>query len=175
MIRSLDGLRPQVDETAYVDETALLIGDVQLGARASVWPGCVLRGDEGAIRVGEESSIQDLTVIHNTGGVTTTHIGPRVTVGHRVVLHGCRIESDAIIGMGAILLDNATIGPWCIIGAGSLVPMGRTIPTRSLVIGVPGRVVRQLNDAEIEQIKHGHQEYLRLAELHRRNRATDNW
>lgn len=154
---------PRADPTAWVHPSAVLIGDVDLGPRVSVWPGVVLRGDQGAIRVGAESNLQDGTIAHATGGRSVTTIGPRVTVGHRVLLHGCHVEGDVLVGMGAILLDNCEIGPWTIIGAGALVPPGRRVPGGVLYVGVPGRVVRELTEADLESIRRGHQEYLRLA------------
>lgn len=153
---------PRVDPTAMVHHSAVLIGDVQLGARVSVWPGVVLRGDQGGITIGDETNLQDGTIAHATGGRSTVHVGPRVTVGHRVLLHGCQVEGDALIGMGAILLDNCVIEPWVIVGAGALVPENRRIPSRSLVLGVPARVVRTLSDQDLDKIRHGHAEYLRL-------------
>ncbi|MDP6933715.1 MAG: gamma carbonic anhydrase family protein [Myxococcota bacterium] len=155
---------PKVDPTAYVHHTATIIGEVTVGPRANIWPGVVLRGDEGVIEIGEETNIQDLTLAHNTGGFSTTHIGPRITVGHRAILHGCTIEGDCLIGMGAILLDHCVIEPWCIIGAGSLIPKGRRIPEGSMVMGMPGKVVREITEFEREYIKHGHRTYLQLAE-----------
>lgn len=162
MIESYRQWTPVIDPTAMVHPSAVIVGDVHLGARVSVWPTVVLRGDQGAIHVGDETNLQDGTIAHATGGHSTVQVGPRVTVGHRVLLHGCRIEGDALIGMGAILLDNCLIEPWVIIGAGALVPEGRRIPSRSLVLGVPGRVVRTLTDTDLERIRHGHAEYLRL-------------
>ena len=154
---------PRVDPTAYVHPAAVLMGDVELGPRVSVWPGVILRGDQGAIRVGAETNLQDGTIAHATGGRSVTEVGPRVTVGHRVILHGCRIEGDALIGMGAILLDDCVIEPWSIVGAGALVPYGRRVPSGVLFLGVPGRVVRELTEADRESIRRGHLEYLRLA------------
>ena len=167
-LETVFGLSPRIGEDAFIHHSAVLMGDVRVGDRASIWPGCVLRGDQGAIEIGEETSIQDGTIAHATIDVSSTIIGPRVTVGHRVVLHGCRVEADCLIGMGAILMDNCHIEPWCIIGAGALVPVNRRIPARSLVMGVPGRVVRQVTDAEIDTIiRYAHEEYQRLAVAHR--------
>ncbi len=160
---------PQIDPSAYIHASAVIIGEVHLAARVSVWPGVVLRGDQGAVIVGAESNLQDGTIAHATGGRSETIIGAMVTVGHRVLLHGCTVADRCLIGMGAILLDNCTIGEESLIGAGALVPAGRVIPPRSLVLGVPGRVVRTLTGAEVaEKVLHGHREYLRLAEEYRR-------
>jgi carbonic anhydrase/acetyltransferase-like protein (isoleucine patch superfamily) len=163
------GMHPQVDADAFVHESAQLTGDVHLARGVSIWHGCVLRGDQGSIRIGEESNIQDLSVIHCTGGLSEVRIGCRVTVGHRTILHGCIIDDDCLVGMGAILMDNCHIEPWCIIGAGALIPAGRRIPSGSLVLGSPGRVVREIRPEERDSwIRHGHQEYMRLAVEHKR-------
>jgi len=159
---------PIIADDAFVHERATVIGDVTLGAEVSVWPGAVLRGDQGAIVIGDQSNIQDGSVVHCTGGLSTTNIGPRVTVGHNVILHGCTVEADCLVGMGAIIMDNAHIEPWCVIAAGALVPMGKRIPTRSLVAGSPGRVVRTLSDQELDLwIRHGCAEYRRLGAEYR--------
>ncbi len=163
MKEAFKGVLPVVDESAWVHENAILIGDVTIKARANVWPGCVLRGDQGRIEVGEETSIQDGTIAHSTGGFSTTVVGDRCTVGHRVVLHGCKVEDDCLIGMGAILLDNCVIGAGSIIGAGALIPVGKIIPPRSKVMGIPGRIVAQVSDVQFEMmIGGGHREYQKL-------------
>lgn len=142
--------------------SAVVIGDVRIGPRVSVWPGVVLRGDQGEIVVGEDSNLQDGTIAHATGGISTVTVGPRVTVGHRVLLHGCTVEGDALIGMGAILLDHCVVEPWSLVGAGALVPPGKRVPTRTLYLGNPGRVVRALTERDLAMIEHGRDEYLRL-------------
>ncbi|MFN7147203.1 MAG: gamma carbonic anhydrase family protein [Myxococcota bacterium] len=161
-------LAPVVDPTAFVHPSAHLLADVRLGPRVSVWPGVVLRGDQGAIVVGEDSNLQDLTVAHATGGLSTVTIGRRVTVGHRVILHGCTVEDDCLIGMGSILLDNCHVEEGCIIGAGAVVPVGMRIPAGSLVLGMPAKVVRPLREKDHEQIRGGYQAYLELAERYRK-------
>jgi carbonic anhydrase/acetyltransferase-like protein (isoleucine patch superfamily) len=160
-------LSPNVDPTAYVHASAQLLGDVTLGANVSVWPGVVLRGDQGAIRIGADTNLQDLTCAHATGGFSTVTVGARVTVGHRVILHGCTVEDDCLIGMGSILLDNCHIEPWCIIGAGAVVPVGMRIPSGSLVLGMPGKVIRPLKDSDRRQIEGGKEAYLQLAAKYR--------
>ena len=168
MIETYKDITPQIDETAFVHAHAVVIGDVTVGARASIWPGVVLRGDQGAIRIGDETSIQDGSIGHATGGLSTTTIGARCTVGHKALLHGCTVQDDCLIGMGAILMDNCVIGAESIVAAGALVPVGREIPPRSLVVGVPGKVVRQLTDEDVVQyIHHGTKEYLRLCAEYR--------
>ncbi len=170
-------MAPHVDETAFVHQNAVLIGDVKVGPGASIWPGCVLRGDQGSIEIGDETSIQDGTVIHATRGLSVTRVGARVTCGHRVVLHGCTVGDDVLVGMGAVLLDLCEVGRFSIIGAGAVVPLRMKIPERSLVVGVPARVVRQVTDEEIDRhIRHGHEEYVRLTHeyLHAANTLDTN-
>lgn len=173
MIEPYFDLHPDIDDRAWVHSHAVIIGDVQLAAGVSVWPGCVLRGDQGSIHIGAETSIQDGTVAHATRGLSTTRVGARCVVGHRVVLHGCQVDDDCLIGMGAVLLDNCHIGRFSIVGAGAVVPVGRVIPPRSLVLGVPARVVRKVTDEEIDQAtRHGHGEYLRLCQEYRARDAV---
>lgn len=135
---------PQIDASAWIAPNATIIGDVRLAAHASVWWACVLRGDNDPITVGENSNIQDGSILHTDEGVPLT-IGRDVTVGHRVMLHGCTIGDGTLVGMGAIVLNNVTIGRNCLIGAGTLIPEGKTIPDHSLVIGSPGRIVQELS------------------------------
>jgi carbonic anhydrase/acetyltransferase-like protein (isoleucine patch superfamily) len=161
-----DGVWPAVDPTAWCHRSAVIIGDVVVEAGASIWPTVVLRGDQGSLRVGAESSIQDGAVLHATRGLSHTVVGARVTVGHRAILHGCVVEDDVLIGMGAIVLDGAVVERHCVIGAGAVVGAGKRIPAGSMVMGVPARVVRQLRPDEIASwIAHGHEEYLRLTRL----------
>jgi len=155
---------PQVHATAWVHAAATIIGEVTLGSGVSVWPGASVRGDMGSITVGQDSNLQDGVVAHNTGGRSTTWVGPRVTVGHRAILHGCHIEGDCLVGMGAILLDNCHIEEHCIIGAGALVPMGRRIPSGSLVLGSPAKVVRPLRDEDLRWIQHSWRTYRETAD-----------
>lgn len=168
MIERYRDMLPVVDPTAWVHDAAVLIGDVTVGAGATVWPGCVLRGDQGAIRIGDETSIQDGTIVHATLGLSTTQVGARCVVGHRVILHGCTVEDDVLVGMGAVVLDNARIGRFSVVGAGAVVSQGKVYPPRSLILGVPARVVRSVTDEEIEGlIRHGHAEYVRLGREYR--------
>jgi carbonic anhydrase/acetyltransferase-like protein (isoleucine patch superfamily) len=179
MIESFKGLTPQVHARAFVHDQALLVGDVTVEEGASIWPGCVLRGDLGPIVIGQDSNIQDGTIAHDTAawaglpGVhpgqkpSVTRVGRRVTVGHRAVLHGCVIGDDVLVGMGAILLDNAVIGDGCMIGAGALVPTGMVVPPGSLVLGLPAKVVRAVTDVEHAFIRHACENYLALASARR--------
>jgi carbonic anhydrase/acetyltransferase-like protein (isoleucine patch superfamily) len=156
-----------IDPTAFVHPEALVCGDVTLGARVSIWPTAVLRGDTDRILVGEESNVQDGTIVHVDRGVPTT-IGRRVAIGHRAIVHGATIDDDCLIAMGAILLNGVQIGSGSIIGAGAVCREGMRIPPNSLVLGVPGRVVRETTDAERERIARTVQSYLELQQAHRR-------
>lgn len=160
---------PGIHPTAFIHDGAFVIGDVTLGARVSVWPTAVLRGDTAPIVVGEDSNVQDGTVVHVDYGVPCT-IGARVGIGHRAVIHGATVESDSLIGMGAILLNNVVVGSGSIVGAGAVCPEGMVIPPNSLVLGVPGRVVRQTTDAERERIAKTVQAYLALQREHAEGR-----
>jgi carbonic anhydrase/acetyltransferase-like protein (isoleucine patch superfamily) len=167
MIEQFGDLAPVIAADAWIHPSAVVLGDVRLGARVNVWPGVVLRGDQGVIEVGDETNLQDGTVAHATGDVSTVRIGARVTVGHRVILHGCQVADDVLVGMGSILLDNCRIGAWSIIGAGALVPAGMVVPEGVLVLGSPARVVRPLTDRDRAMIRNGHATYLGLAARHR--------
>lgn len=167
MISSWQGLSPSIHPTAWVHPSAVIIGDVTLGPRVSVWPNCVLRGDQGAIVIGEETNLQDGTIAHATGGFSTVVVGARCTVGHRALLHGCRVGDDCLVGMGSILLDNAEIGDWSIVGAGALVSVRTVIPARSMALGMPAKVTRAIGERDEKQIRTGHATYLRLMEEHR--------
>lgn len=143
---------PKIDTSAFVAPGAYLIGDVTVGEESTIWFNSVLRADEGAIVIGKRCSIQDNSTIHLYEDAPV-EIEDEVTVGHNVVLHGCKIRKRSIIGMGSTILDHADIGEECIIGANTLIPSGKVIPPRSLVIGSPGKVVRQLNDQDLEMIQ----------------------
>jgi carbonic anhydrase/acetyltransferase-like protein (isoleucine patch superfamily) len=157
---------PVVAPSAFVHPRASVCGRVSIGARASVWGGAIIRGDTEHIAIGDGTNIQDLTMVHADLGIPTT-IGARVTVGHRAILHGCCVEDDVLIGMGAILLNRSHVGSGSIVGAGALVPEGVTIPPNSLVLGVPAKVVRSTTEAERAKIGGSCQNYERLAAAHR--------
>jgi carbonic anhydrase/acetyltransferase-like protein (isoleucine patch superfamily) len=161
----------KIDPTANVHPSAIVLGDVTLGARVSIWPTAVLRGDSDVIVVGDESNVQDGTVIHADEGVPT-HIGKRVGIGHRAIVHGATIEDDVLIAMGAILLNGSRVGSGSIIAAGAVLTEGKRIPENSLVIGVPGRIVRQTTSEERERIKKTVDAYLELAQQHRSGKWT---
>jgi len=155
-----------IHSTAYVAPNATVIGDVRIAAEASVWFGCVLRGDDEPIEIGPRTNVQDLTVIHTDEGVPCT-LGADVTVGHRVVLHGATIEDGAMIGIGAVVLNGATVGRGALIGAGALVTEGQVIPPNYLALGIPARVVRQLTDEEVTRMRAAAAHYVGRAEAFR--------
>lgn len=157
---------PSYDETNFIAETAVVIGDVTLGESASIWHHCVLRGDVNWIRIGEETNVQDHTVVHVTHGTAPTDVGARVTIGHNAIIHGCTIEDEVLVGMGATILDHAVIGSHSIVGAQALVTKDTEIPPRSLVLGQPARVVRELSDDEVASIQEGAENYLRYSAVH---------
>ena len=143
-IYELDGVAPQVDASAWIADSAEVMGNVSLGADASVWFGCVLRGDTERMSVGEGSNIQDLSVLHADLGMPLT-IGRHVTVGHKVMLHGCTIGDESLIGIGAVVLNGAKIGKNCLVGAGALITEGKEFPDGSMIIGSPARKRRALS------------------------------
>ena len=159
----------KIDPTAFVHPLAVVLGDVTLGKRASVWPTAVLRGDSDVIVIGDDTNVQDGTIIHCDEGVPT-HIGNRVGIGHRAIVHGATIDDDVLIAMGAVLLNGVRVGSGSIIGAGAVLPEGKRIPENSLVIGVPGRIVRQTTQEERERIKRTVDAYLELSQQHRSGR-----
>ncbi len=151
IIRPYRGVLPKIAASARGAENIAVIGDVTVGERVSLWYGCVLRGDVSPIIVGDGSDIQEGCILHGADGCPTL-IGSSVVVGHGAIVHGCTVEDGCLIGMGAVLLNGCRIGAGSLIGAGALVPEGKIIPPRSLVLGVPGRVVRSVSDAEAAQI-----------------------
>lgn len=149
---ALDGVEPEVAADAYVAPGAQVIGRIVLEARASVWFGAVLRGDNDPIHIGAESNVQDGAIVHADPGVPTT-VGRGVTIGHRAIVHGATVGDNSLIGMGAILLNRSVIGADSIVGAGALVTEGKTFPDGSLIVGAPARVLRALTDAEIAGLR----------------------
>ena len=149
MIRPFRGVYPQIPDSAYVDVSAQVIGDVRLGEQASVWCNAVLRGDMFYIRIGDRTNIQDNCVVHTRTGSHPTVLEDEVTVGHSVTLHGCYVEQGALIGIGSIVLDDVLVGKHSLIAAGTLLSPGTVIPPRSLVMGAPGKVKRPLTDEEV--------------------------
>ena len=160
MIRSYQGHTPQIASTAFVDPSAQVIGDVALGEHASVWMNAVLRGDVNSIRVGANSNIQDCSVLHGMLGKYPVLVGEWVTVGHSVTLHGCVVEDLCLIGMGAVILNNARIGSGSIIAAGTVIPENTLVEPQSLWMGVPGKFRKKLGDADQETILRYARNYL---------------
>jgi carbonic anhydrase/acetyltransferase-like protein (isoleucine patch superfamily) len=157
-----------IDATAFIAHGAIVLGDVHLGKDSSVWYNTVIRGDTDRITIGEQTNIQDLSMIHADPGVPCL-VGNRVTVGHRVILHGCTIEDDCLIGMGAILLNKVIIGRGSVIGAGALLLEGTVVPPGSLVVGAPSRVVRPVDEDMRARIGLSWQHYVDKARQHRAN------
>ncbi|WP_371171120.1 gamma carbonic anhydrase family protein [Aliiroseovarius sp. 2305UL8-7] len=152
MIYELDGIAPEIGENVFIAPDANVIGRVRLGAKASVWFGCTIRGDNEQIAIGAGTNIQENSVFHTDLGFPLT-IGENVTIGHKVMLHGCTISDGSLIGMGATVLNGAKIGKNCLIGAGALVTEGKDIPDGSMVLGAPGKVVRELDEATIKRLE----------------------
>ena len=157
---------PTIHATAFVHAAAIVIGDVTLGARVSVWPAAVLRGDTDRIIVGDDSNIQDGCIVHVDAGVPC-RIGARVAIGHRAIVHGAAVEDESLIGMGAILLNGVVVGRGSIVGAGAVCREGMVIPPASLVVGVPARVIRETTAAERERIAKTVDAYVKLQDEHR--------
>ena len=163
----LDGHKPGVAESAFVAANAVVVGRVRIGERSSVWYGSVLRGDDEEISVGEDSNVQDLSMVHADPGFPAV-IGDRVTVGHRAIVHGATVEDDVLVGMGAILLNGSRIGTGSVVAAGAVVTPGTDVPEGSLVAGLPAKVIREVRDADKEMVQHGSESYVRKSEVHRR-------
>lgn len=163
IIRSFEDKTPSIGDDCFIAETAVIVGDVKIGANTSVWYGVVLRGDVHHIRIGSEVSVQDNSVIHVTSGQHPTVVGDRVTIGHSVVLHGCTIGEQCLIGMGAIVMDQAVIGKNCVVGAGALVTPGTEIPEGHLALGSPAQIKRKLTDDELRWISTSSKHYVDLA------------
>jgi carbonic anhydrase/acetyltransferase-like protein (isoleucine patch superfamily) len=162
MLRPYRNVVPTIDPSAYVDESAQVIGDVVVGAESSIWLNAVVRGDVNYIRIGRQSNLQDGVIVHvNHQPSYPTIVGERVTIGHAAILHGCVVEDRCLIGMGAILLNGSHIGSDSIVAAGTLVPERTVIPPRSLVMGSPGKVTRALKDTELGLILEGAANYVR--------------
>ena len=154
---------PRLGRDVFLAPNATVIGDVALDDEVSVWFGAVIRGDSGSVRIGPRTNIQDLACVHMTRAVSSAEIGADVTVGHGAILHGCRVGDQCLIGMGAILLDNAEIGEGSIVAAGALVPARAKIPPRSLVVGSPGKVTREVTPEETEKVLRGVAQYVENA------------
>ena len=162
MISPFGRSRPLIHESAFVTDDAIIIGDVEIGEDSSVWFGSIIRGDVNFIRIGARTNIQDGTIIHVSSKTHSTILEDEITVGHRVTLHGCHVESGCLIGIGAILMDGVRVGAHSLVGAGSLLTPGTQIPPRSLVLGSPARVKRELNDDELAYLDKSWRNYVEL-------------
>lgn len=165
-IYELDGVAPRMADSAWVADNAQVMGDVALGEGASVWFGATVRGDTETITIGEGSNVQDGSVLHADHGFPLT-IGARVTVGHQVMLHGCTIGDESLIGIGAVVLNGARIGRHCLVGAGSLVTEGKVFPDGSMILGRPAKVVRELTPEQIEGLRMSAAHYIENARRYR--------
>ena len=171
-IRSFDQKAPRIANPCWIDPTALVIGEVSIGKNSSLWPGVIVRGDIQAISIGEESNVQDGSVLHVShdseflpGGAPLI-IGSRVTIGHNAILHGCQIEDSTLIGMGAIVMDQAIVRTHTVVGAGSVVPGGKELESGYLYLGSPARRVRKLTEQELDYFDYSAQHYVKLAKRH---------
>jgi carbonic anhydrase/acetyltransferase-like protein (isoleucine patch superfamily) len=160
MIRRYGAFLPVVPASCYVDPSAQVIGDVVLGERASVWMNAVVRGDVNSIRIGAGSNVQDCAVLHGMRHLYPVHVGERVTIGHNATVHGCVLEDEVLVGIGAVILNNARVGTGSIVAAGAVIPEGMTIPPESLVAGVPARIKRELGPKDRASILQYAQNYL---------------
>jgi carbonic anhydrase/acetyltransferase-like protein (isoleucine patch superfamily) len=167
LIKPYQGKWPQIAEDAFIADNATIIGDVVIGPRANIWYGAVLRGDVGWIRIGEGTNVQDLACIHMTGGVSTSEIGAYVTIGHGAIIHGAKLGDGCLVGMGSVVLDNAEIGAEALVAAGSVVPPRMVVPPRHMVRGQPGKIVRELQEHELQTGKLSAYLYIDLAKEHR--------
>ncbi|MDQ6960159.1 MAG: gamma carbonic anhydrase family protein [Mariprofundaceae bacterium] len=167
MITSYLHWQPEIDPAAFVAESAEVIGRVSIGADASIWYQCVLRGDVHDIEIGMRSNIQDHTLIHTSEGIAPCIVGDDVTVGHRVILHGCEVQNRCLVGMGAILMDQCVLEEGCLLAAGSLVPERKVLRGGYLYTGVPARERRTLTDAENEFLTASAHHYVELAKTHK--------
>lgn len=163
MIRTFQGITPKIAASAFIEETAIVIGDVVIGEESSIWFNSVVRGDVHYIRIGNRTNVQDLCLLHVTHDTHPLVIGDAVTVGHHVVLHGCTVKDRVLIGMGAIIMDGAVIGEDCVVGAGALVTEGTIVPPKSLLLGAPAKVKRPVTDQELAWIRESAENYVSYA------------
>jgi carbonic anhydrase/acetyltransferase-like protein (isoleucine patch superfamily) len=163
MIRTFQGIKPTVPESCFIEDTAVVIGDVVMGQQCSAWFHAVIRGDVHYIRIGDRTNVQDLCMLHVTHDTHPLIIGSDVTIGHHVVLHGCTIKDRVLVGMGAIIMDGAVVGEDSVIGAGALVTEHTVIPRKSVVLGSPGKVRRQVSEDELSWIRESSANYVRYA------------
>ncbi len=167
---ALGARKPKIHSSVMIAPNATIIGDVTVGAKTSIWPGAVLRGDYGRIRIGRNCSIQDNVVVHcdvNNPGI----VGDGVTVAHSAIIHACRIGDECLIGAGAIVFDGAKVGKHSILGVGTVVLEGRTIPARSVAVGVPAKVTRRTTEADVRMIRDSYRAYVKMAERYEKSKA----
>jgi carbonic anhydrase/acetyltransferase-like protein (isoleucine patch superfamily) len=163
MIRTFQGIRPTIPTSCFIEETAVVIGNVVMGEGCSVWFNAVIRGDVHYIRIGERTNVQDLCMLHVTRDTHPLIIGTDVTIGHNVVLHGCTIQDRVLVGMGAIIMDGAVIGEDSVVGAGALITEGTVVPPKSLILGSPAKVKRPASDKELAWIRESAENYVKYA------------
>ncbi len=161
LILPYKGIKPKIGKRVFLAPNSTLIGDVEVGDNSSVWFNSVIRGDVNFIRIGKNTNIQDNCVIHVTHDTYPTILGDNITVGHSVVLHGCTLKGNTLVGMGSIIMDGVEVEEWVIVGAGSLIPPNKKIPSGVLVLGRPAKVVRELKEEEIKLIEESYKNYLR--------------
>ena len=166
MIKSFQNLSPKIHDSAFVADDAIIIGAVEIGAESSVWFGSILRGDVNYIRIGARTNVQDASIIHVSRKTHPTILEDEVTLGHRVTLHGCHIETNCLIGIGAIILDGVRVGRNSLVAAGSLVTPNMQIPPRSLVMGSPAKVKRELDDNEVKDLERFWRNYVSLSRIY---------
>jgi gamma-carbonic anhydrase len=167
MIRPYRGVMPRIAHSAYVDSSAEIIGDVVVGERSSIWLNVSIRGDVNYIRVGDETSVQDNSVLHVDADLYPCIVGNRVTIGHRVVLHGCVVEDEALIGIGAVVLNGARIGKGAVVAAGALVAEGMEVPPNTVAMGMPARLRREVTSDEQERFRHNCNNYVRISAIYK--------
>jgi gamma-carbonic anhydrase len=167
MLKSFQNASPRIHESAFIAENAVIIGDVEIGENSSVWYGTVIRGDVNYIRIGARANIQDACVLHVSAGTHPTVLEDEITLGHRVTLHGCYVETGCLIGIGAIVMDGARIGRNSLVGAGALVTPHTEIPPRSLVLGSPARVKRELADTEVKDLEKFWRNYVSYSQIYK--------
>ncbi len=166
IVRAYEGKQPRFGSRVFIAESAAIVGDVELGDDCSIWYGAVLRGDVNLIRIGARANVQDNSVLHPEPGIGAVIIGDEVTVGHTAVIHGCTIGRGALIGIGSMVLSYAVVGDQALIGAGALVPEGMEVPPRTLVLGVPGRVKRDLTNEELAHLEQSWKNYVEYKEAY---------
>lgn len=165
MIYPFEGIYPVIDDTVFIAPGAIVVGRVEIGPHVSIWYNSVVRGDVDIVKIGAYTNIQDGSILHQDGG-SPCIVGERVTVGHRVLLHGCNVGDGAFIGMGATVLSGARVGSGAVVGAGSLVLQDQEIPSGMLALGSPAKVLRPLKEGELEKFQGAVARYIKMAELH---------